>query len=457
MKEKNGFTLIELLAVVVILAVIALIATPIIINVIENARKKAFENSVYGVMETYKLDAINDVENIGKRYNFPEANAELKYTGTKMIRGSIFLDSEKDIEVRKITDGIYCADGNKKNLIIKKGDCSIDLATAAILKPASSTSGFLGISGMKNENIESIKIVMVNSFPEGSVDVSERKNGSVMLWTKDENGNGKLEVYIGAINDIVYANPNSSRVFANLINMEIMDLNNLDTSMVTDMSRLFYDLGRVSTSLTLNLGTNFDTTNVLNMKEMFYWVGLKSLNFTLDLGNKFDTSNVTDMSWMFYRTGNESTVFTLNLGNKFDTSNVTNMQSMFNITGLNSIEFTLNLGDKFDTSKVTNMSNMFNQTGALNTNFTLNLGNKFDTSKVTNMENTFKLVGSENQNFTLDLGAKFNIYSVTNSQNTFEHTGSANPSFKPKAEVKTQAEKNAILAKYPNIDVTVKP
>ena len=35
MKEKNkGFTLIELLAVIVILALIALIATPIILNVI---------------------------------------------------------------------------------------------------------------------------------------------------------------------------------------------------------------------------------------------------------------------------------------------------------------------------------------------------------------------------------------------------------------------------------------
>ena len=34
--NKKGFTLIELLAVIVILAVIALIATPMILNVIEN-------------------------------------------------------------------------------------------------------------------------------------------------------------------------------------------------------------------------------------------------------------------------------------------------------------------------------------------------------------------------------------------------------------------------------------
>ena len=39
--NKKGFTLIELLAVIVILAIIALIATPIILGVIDNARKNS--------------------------------------------------------------------------------------------------------------------------------------------------------------------------------------------------------------------------------------------------------------------------------------------------------------------------------------------------------------------------------------------------------------------------------
>ena len=45
MKNK-GFTLIELLAVIVILAIIALIATPIILGIINNARKESQERSV---------------------------------------------------------------------------------------------------------------------------------------------------------------------------------------------------------------------------------------------------------------------------------------------------------------------------------------------------------------------------------------------------------------------------
>ena len=39
--KKNAFTLIELLAVIIILAIVALIATPIILDVVDDARKSA--------------------------------------------------------------------------------------------------------------------------------------------------------------------------------------------------------------------------------------------------------------------------------------------------------------------------------------------------------------------------------------------------------------------------------
>lgn len=39
--EKNGFTLIELLAVIIILAIVALIATPIVLNVVDSAKDSA--------------------------------------------------------------------------------------------------------------------------------------------------------------------------------------------------------------------------------------------------------------------------------------------------------------------------------------------------------------------------------------------------------------------------------
>ena len=59
MKSNKGFTLIELLAVIVILAIIALITTPIVLNIINQSKEAANKRSVeayakaveYAVME----------------------------------------------------------------------------------------------------------------------------------------------------------------------------------------------------------------------------------------------------------------------------------------------------------------------------------------------------------------------------------------------------------------------
>ena len=54
--KKRGFTLIELLAVIVVLAIIALIATPIVLNTIKNAQKGSAERSAanyIGAVETW--------------------------------------------------------------------------------------------------------------------------------------------------------------------------------------------------------------------------------------------------------------------------------------------------------------------------------------------------------------------------------------------------------------------
>jgi len=44
--KKKGFTLIELLAVIVILAVIAIIVTPMVMNTIESSRANSFSIAI---------------------------------------------------------------------------------------------------------------------------------------------------------------------------------------------------------------------------------------------------------------------------------------------------------------------------------------------------------------------------------------------------------------------------
>ena len=65
-KNTKGFTLIELLAVIVVLAIIALIATPIVLNLINDARRGAAESSatayVKGVENAVLSTMVQDVD-----------------------------------------------------------------------------------------------------------------------------------------------------------------------------------------------------------------------------------------------------------------------------------------------------------------------------------------------------------------------------------------------------------
>ena len=65
MRSKKGFTLIELLAVIVILAIIALIATPMVLNTIDDAKKGAAQSSAYTyISEVETKIALNMISNV---------------------------------------------------------------------------------------------------------------------------------------------------------------------------------------------------------------------------------------------------------------------------------------------------------------------------------------------------------------------------------------------------------
>ena len=77
--NSKGFTLIELLAVIVILAIIALITTPVILNVIEDARKNSAVDKAWGTIDAVRVAYANaqvGVDAVGIPYtvNFPKGN-----------------------------------------------------------------------------------------------------------------------------------------------------------------------------------------------------------------------------------------------------------------------------------------------------------------------------------------------------------------------------------------------
>ena len=101
--NQKGFTLIELLAVIVILAIIALITTPIVLNVIAGARDDAAKNKMYGIVDAVRLaytqNQITDSPETGSggiiTITFPATtlgSTPISMSGDKPTGGKIYID-----------------------------------------------------------------------------------------------------------------------------------------------------------------------------------------------------------------------------------------------------------------------------------------------------------------------------------------------------------------------------
>ena len=115
--NRKGFTLIELLAVIVILAIIALITVPVVIKIINNAKKGAAEDSAYGVVESAKLFWASNQGNFEANYATVTFTCHSeKYCDTTDITGLTSPDNRLDISGTKPTNG---------NIVIANGEVTV--------------------------------------------------------------------------------------------------------------------------------------------------------------------------------------------------------------------------------------------------------------------------------------------------------------------------------------------
>jgi len=231
---------------------------------------------------------------------------------------------------------------------------------------------FLAGNVEKND-ITSIVTKNTVSIPDTSIkswDISELENGNVVAYIEDDGlGNSTYKLTLAGRGSIV-APVNSSELFSEFLNVNLISLSYLDTMNVNNMFRMFLGCSNL-TELNIN---NFDTSSVTTMHGMF--TSCSSLE-VLDLSN-FNTSLVVDMNSMF------SACFQLKSLNisRFDTSNVNIMRYMFaNCQNL----LDLNISS-FNTSNVTIMYAMFVNCFELKT---LDVSN-FNTSNVTDMSRLFE-------------------------------------------------------------------
>ena len=164
-------------------------------------------------------------------------------------------------------------------------------------------------------------------------------------------------------------------IFESCLNLSFIKLgNNLNTSNITNMQKMFYDCQNLENID--NIIKFFNTKNVKNMSYMFYGCQkLKKINLRFD---NFITSNVIDMSKMFFRCKN---LYKIDLNENFITKNVKNMNQMFSYCN-NLTELDLSM---FNTENVENMAEMF----SFCTNLLKIKTSKFNIKKVDNMNKMF--------------------------------------------------------------------
>lgn len=136
--KRKGFTLIELLAVIVVLAVIAIITTPVILGVIEKSKKESYRNSIYGIMESANIYLANHLTNIGKTKEIAftcngincsnEEGEFLDFKGTVPKSGTFYLNGTGEVTVESVYNGKYYANTVDDKVEITEEDTTLSRA-----------------------------------------------------------------------------------------------------------------------------------------------------------------------------------------------------------------------------------------------------------------------------------------------------------------------------------------
>ena len=130
--KKKGFTLVELLAVIVILAVIALIATPTILGVIDKAKRSSLQDSGYGLVEAANLYYAQYSNSKTIRFDIEdnkittEEENKLNYKGN-IKNGTVLINDKGEVTVC-INDGKHAAYKNYKDskvTVVDSKTCTI--------------------------------------------------------------------------------------------------------------------------------------------------------------------------------------------------------------------------------------------------------------------------------------------------------------------------------------------
>ena len=231
MKKEKGFTLIELLAVIILISIITVITMPKILNVIEQSKIKAFEQSANSISDAAKFKQNSEISKNGEftsDYSFAgndytDESEKLPFKGEKPYSGMLHLNKNGETALAfafKDNKKYYCItknynDKKSSGIKIKNGeDCSITLSEGLVLSAEiddveefvqveDSNPGIIcGEEKEENYDVSECHIKSVEDFAELSVLVNSGKDFNGKTVVLDNN--------IDFNNDLSYINPNST-------------------------------------------------------------------------------------------------------------------------------------------------------------------------------------------------------------------------------------------------------
>ena len=261
---RKGFTLIELLAVIVILAIISLITTPILLDVIEKAKVGSAKASATGYIEAVEMYigtmALTNNNNLipNEKYNVTtvtvinseavEALNDLVETKGSKPSGKedyIKLNDTYEVVEGKLTFGEYEVNiQNEEMTVIKLGAVKLENIILNLSDETMEKGSTIEIVTTFEPNNATNKDLIYKSSDESIVTVNEKgiitaiKNGTATITvTSAENKNIKQEINITVITEatgITIEKENKELFIGNIIQLTgILEPNDVSSKSVT--------------------------------------------------------------------------------------------------------------------------------------------------------------------------------------------------------------------------------
>ena len=192
--KKKGFTMVELLAVIVIIAIIALISTPYIIQYLKTAKRQSVVNSTQDAIKDAQARCLEGncyfVVEDSKLYEADSSFQRGEYISTSGgtgEHGKIYIDPS-GVGIAAVHNAEYCAYKNSGDKIVSakeyKDTCDLDLSITASCFDFDKSSGT--ITGYHKEDSNCPMDITIPDMIDG---VQVKKIGDQAFILTDASGN----------------------------------------------------------------------------------------------------------------------------------------------------------------------------------------------------------------------------------------------------------------------------